>query len=77
MDTAIGVAQAVDRLTTLGIEGAPLVFTHLIHGLVQRLHDMEAVDDERGIGAVMLDRLGIGATHVATGPQHARFLSPA
>src|SRR3990172_4682863 len=29
---------------------------------------MEKVDDERGIGAVMLDRLGIGAAHIATGP---------
>ncbi len=35
---------------------------------------MEAVDDERGIGAVMLDRPGIGAAHVATGPQDASLL---
>jgi len=67
-------SQSLDRLTTLGIESTPLFLAHLVHGLVQRLHDMEAVDDAHGIGAVMLNRLGIGATHVTTGPRNARFL---
>ena len=35
---------------------------------------MEAVDDERGVGAVMFNGPGIGATHVTTGPQDACFL---
>ena len=35
---------------------------------------VETVDDERGVGAVMLDRLGIGAAHVATGPLNALLL---
>ena len=67
-------SQTLDCLAPIGIERTPLVLAHFVHCLVQRLHDMEAVDDERGIGAVMLDRLGIGATHVAAGPQNACFL---
>ena len=96
VDTAVGVAQAVekagmalgaisgvhakqpaqplDRLAAFGIEGAPLLLAHLVHGLVQGLDDVEAVDDQRGVGTVMLDRLGVGAAHIATGPQNARFL---
>lgn len=66
--------QSLDRLTAIGIESTPLFLSHLVHGLIQCLHDMEAVDDKRGIGTVVLDRLGVGATHVATGPQNARFL---
>ncbi len=38
---------------------------------------MEAVDDQRDIGAVVRDRLDVGAAHVATGPDNARFLPPA
>ena len=96
VDTAVGVAQAVekagmalgaisgvhakqpaqplDRLAAFGIEGAPLLLAHLVHGFVQGLDDVEAVDDQRGVGTVMLDRLGVGAAHIATGPQNARFL---
>ena len=67
-------AQSLDRLATAGVKGAPLILTHLIDSLVQCLHDMEAVNDECGVGAVMLDRLGVGAAHVATGPQNACLL---
>jgi len=67
-------SQAFYCLAPAGIESPPLVLAHLVHRLVQCLDDMEAVDDEGGIGAMMLDRLGIGATHVTTGPQDACFL---
>ncbi len=36
---------------------------------------METVDDKRGIGTVILDCLGIGQTHVTTGPLDT-FLLP-
>jgi len=61
-------AHPLDRLASLGVEVAPLFLSYLVERFVQGLHDVEAVDDERGIGAVMLDGLGIGRTHVATGP---------
>ena len=35
---------------------------------------MEAVDNQRGIGTVMFDGLGIGLAHVATGPLNALLL---
>ena len=95
VDTAVGVAQAVekagmalgaisgvhtkqpaqplDRLAAFGIEGTPLLLAHLIHGLVQGLDDVESVDDQRGVGAVMLDRLGVGAAHIATGHRMRAF----
>jgi len=66
--------QPLDRFTTVGIQGAPLILAHIVNGLVECLNNMETVDDERGIGAVMLDRPGIGAAHVATGPQDASLL---
>jgi len=62
------------RLPALRVEGTPLFFADLVHGLVQRFHEREAVDDEPDIGAVMCDRAGVGGAHVATGPGDARCL---
>ena len=58
-------------------EDTPLFLADLVHGLIQRLDEMEAVDDERHLGAVVRDRPDIGGAHVATGPGDTRFLSPA
>lgn len=41
---------------------------------MKRLGDVEVIDDEGSIGAVMLDRLGVGAAHVAAGPADAPLL---
>jgi len=67
-------AQTFGRLAPPGIECTPLLLAHLVYRLIQRLHDMEAVDDERGIGTVMLDCPSIGTAHIATGPPDACFL---
>ena len=69
-----GRSERRRRRVPLCIEGTPLFFADLVHGLVQRLHEMEAVDDQRDIGAVVRDRPDIGGAHVATGPGNARFL---
>ncbi len=67
-------AQPLDRLAAGGIEGAPLLLSHLVDRFVQCLYDVETVDDERGILTVMFDGLGIGQAHVATGPLDPRLL---
>ena len=42
--------------------------------MIGHLFDREAINDERGIGTVMIDGLGIGATHITIGPPDAGFL---
>ena len=42
--------QPFDRRPPRRVKGTPLFFTDLVHGLVQRFHEMEAVDDQRGHG---------------------------
>ena len=69
--------QPLDRLPAPRVEDTPLFLADLVHGLIQRLDEMEAVDDERHLGAVVRDRPDIGGAHVATGPGDTRFLSPA
>ena len=60
--------KSLDRLALLAGQSAPLLLADLVDGVVQRLGDVEVVDDEGGVRAVVLDRLGVGAAHVATGP---------
>lgn len=67
-------SQPLDRLPALCIERTSPVLAHPVHGVVQRFHEIEAVDDGRDIGAALRDRLALGAAHVATGPANARFL---
>ena len=69
--------QPLDRLPPLRVEGPPLVLADLVHGLVQRFDEMEAVDDQRHIRTVVRDRPDVGGAHVATGPGDSRFLPPA
>ena len=49
----------------------------LVHGLVQRFDEMEAVDDEPHVRTVVSDRPDVGGAYVATGPGEPRFLPPA
>ena len=69
--------QAFDRLPPLRVERTPLFLANVVHGLVQRFDEMEAVDDERHIRAVVGDRPDVGGTHVATGSGDPGFLPPA
>ena len=61
-------AQALDRLALLAGQGAPFILAYRIDGLVGGLGDVDVIDDERGVRAMMLDRLGVGTAHVAAGP---------
>ena len=67
-------SQALDALALLGAELAPLLFSHLIDRLGKRLGDVEVIDDEGGVRAMMLDRLGVGAAHIAARPADAPLL---
>ena len=60
--------ESLDRLALLAGRSAPLLLADLVDGVVQRLGDVEVVDDEGGVRAVVLDRLAVGSVHVATGP---------
>lgn len=67
-------AQALDGSALLGPELAPLLLAHLVDRFVERLDQVEAIDHEGGIRAMSLDGLGVGATHVAAGPEDALLL---
>ena len=60
--------KSLERLALLAGQSAPLPLADLVDGVVQRLGGVEVVDDGGGVRAVVLDRLGVGAAHVATGP---------
>ena len=57
-----------------GFEFAPFIDADGIDGLVEGLDDVETVEDESGIRAVVFDGLDIGAAHIATGPTDAAAL---
>src|SRR5438132_1834565 len=64
-------AEAFDGVTGVALESTPCFFTDFIDGFIESFDQMEAVDDESGVRAVVLDRFGIGAAHIATGPADA------
>jgi hypothetical protein len=68
-------AQTFDRAARLaGRETAPLLEADLVDGFVEGLDDVEAVQNERGIRAVMLDGVDISTAHITAGPANAASL---
>ena len=61
-------AQAFECLAIIRVCFSPLLFADLIDCVVQGFDDVEAIQDQRGIGAMVLDGAYVGFAHVATGP---------
>lgn len=59
--------QTLDCLALLLDLSARLLLAYRVDGLVEGLDDVGMIDDERGVRARMLERLGVGAVHVAPG----------
>lgn len=53
------------------VEGAPLFVVRVVDRLRESLGDVEVIDDGGGVRAVVLDGHGVGAAHVAAGPEDA------
>jgi hypothetical protein len=51
-----------------------LLLTDLVDGCVNGLYDMETIQNQLGIGAVVLDRPHVSFTHVTRGPLNLFFL---
>ena len=49
-------AEAFDGVTGVALESTPCFFTDFIDGFIESFNQMEAVDDESGVRAVVLDR---------------------
>ena len=60
--------KSLDRFALLAGQRTPFLLAYLIDRIVEGLGHMEMIDDESGVRAMMLDGLGVGAAHVATGP---------
>jgi len=67
-------AKALEDFAFIGGRLAPLFFADLIDGGVEGLNDVEAVQDQGGLGAVRFNGSNVGLTHIAAGPLDFRFL---
>jgi len=67
-------AQSFEYFAFLGACLPPLLLTNLIKGCVDGLDDMEAIQDESGVRAMLLDGPYVGFTHVTGGPENLVFL---
>lgn len=63
-------AQPLDRLVLFAGQDSPFLLVHSIDTIVERFGEMEAIDDERGIRAMVLDRVGIVGADIAAGPMN-------
>lgn len=61
-------AQPFEYFAFLGACFPPLLLTDLIQGCVDGLDDMETIQDEGGIRAMLLEGPDVGFTHVTSGP---------
>ena len=66
--------KALEGFTLIDGSLAPLFFTDLVNGIVEGLDDMESIQNEGGVRAVLLDGSDVGLAHVATGPCDLPFL---
>src|SRR3990172_9414745 len=67
-------AQALECQPLGFVRLAPLFFADLIDGAIEGFDDMEAVDDEGSIGAVVADGAQVSFAHVAAGPADVTLL---
>ncbi len=67
-------SQTFERLPLVGAGPAPLLLAHIIDGAVEGLDDMEAIQDQGGVGAMLSDGAHVGLAHVAAGPPDPLFL---
>lgn len=67
-------AKALESLTLILRGLTPLLFADLIDGLIESFGDMEAVQDQFGVRAMLLDGSDIGLAHVTAGPCNLPFL---
>jgi len=60
-------AQSLKRFSLIGRGPAPLLLANLIERLVESLDDVEAIENNLGVGAELLDGADKGLRHVAGG----------
>ena len=65
-------AQPLEQLAVLAAGLPPLLLAHLVDGFVEGLDDVESVQDELGVGAVLPDGADEGLAHIAAGRASAR-----
>lgn len=53
---------------------APLLLTHIIDGVAEGFDDVEAIQNQSGIGTMIPDGANVGLAHVTTGPHDSLFL---
>ncbi len=70
-------SQTFQRLPLVSAGFAPLLLAHIIDGAVEGLDDMEAIQDQGGVGAMLSDGAHVGLAHVAAGPPDPLFLKGA
>jgi hypothetical protein len=61
-------AQPLDRLARIGADTPSLLFADFTAGLIPSLDQEEAVDHERRVRTVVLDRLDVGPARATAGP---------
>jgi hypothetical protein len=70
-------SQSLKDLPLLHPGIPPLLLAHLVHGTIESFDDMETIQDESGLGAMVLDGSHIGLAHIAAGPPDTLFLKSA
>jgi len=68
------LAKAFECLTVIGGGLSPLLLSNLIHSFIERSSDMETIQNQGSVEAVIFDGSYIGLTHVPTGPLDLFFL---
>lgn len=67
-------AQSFERFAVLGGSLSPLFLADLIDSAVERFDDMEAIQHERGVRAMILNGADVGLTHIAAGQSNLGLL---
>ena len=70
-------AQALEQLAILAAGLPPRFLAYLVDGFDESLDDMESVQDELGVGAVLADSADEGLAHIAAGPADMGLLEGA
>jgi hypothetical protein len=66
--------KAFECLTVIGGGLSPLLFSNLIHSFIECFNDMETIQNQRSVGAVIFDGSYISLAHVAASPLDLLFL---